>query len=84
MAQSGNCVGNMIMWVIGYIITGIWLPFGNLVSIFGLWQLGVDVEASILQGFAPPAFLEDGGAVELYEEPWAGVTPCEDMETCQW
>ena len=42
MAQSGALVGNLINWFIGNILNYIYLVFGYLLGIIGMWQFGVD------------------------------------------
>ena len=86
MAQSGNCIGNFIITFIGLIINSIWMYFAGFLAIFGLWQLGIDVEWAIVAGLAPTDFLAEGGAVELMEMPYMGVTSCSDdsIEACTW
>ena len=51
MAQSGNLIGNLINWYIGYIIMAIFAYVGNILGIIGMWQFGVDGVTGIYDSF---------------------------------
>lgn len=53
MAQSGNWFGNLINWLIGYIIFYVWNIFAPLFGLFGLWQVPLDGLSSVYESFAP-------------------------------
>ena len=53
MAQSGNWLGNLINWIIGYIIIYIWQIFVPLLGLFGLWQMPLDAVIGVYTDFAP-------------------------------
>ena len=53
MAQSGDWVGNLINWFIGYIIMGIWASIGYLLSIIGMWQMSADAIIGVVTDFKP-------------------------------
>ena len=53
MAQSGNWIGNLINWIIGYIIMYIWQIFIPLLGLFGLWQMPLDAMLGVYESFAP-------------------------------
>ena len=42
MAKSGNCLGNILGWLIAMIIIGFCSPFFMLFSLFGGWQVGIE------------------------------------------
>ena len=51
MAQSGNLIGNFINWYIGYICLSFWQTFGDIFSVFGIWQLGLDGMTGTYEAF---------------------------------
>ena len=53
MAQSGNWVGNLINWFIGYILLGLWYMVGALFSIVGMWQMGADGALGVIADWKP-------------------------------
>ena len=46
--------GNMINWLIGYVIMLIWFQVGNLLSLFGMWQVPLDGITGVVDSFKFP------------------------------
>ena len=55
MAQSGNWFPNIINWFIGYILGGLWVAIGSILSIFGMWQMSADSVFSAFDQFKMPS-----------------------------
>ena len=73
MVKTDNCCGNFIKWLIGTFLLELLQPIWMFLNIFGLWQVGNDVNNNILEAFAP-----SGMDVSYYTTMMYGVTPCND------
>ena len=53
MAQSGNWFPNLLNWFIGYFISALWLGIGQILALFGMWQMPHDAIISAMTQFKP-------------------------------
>ena len=60
---SGNWIGNLVNWFIGYIMIYIWIVLGQLFGLIGNWQFGLDAVQAIPADWGPgsvgDAYLND-------------------------
>ena len=50
---SGNWIGNLVNWFIGYIMIYIWTVLGQLFGLIGNWQFGLDAIQAIPADWGP-------------------------------
>ena len=59
--SSGNYVGNLINWIIGYLLIYVWYAIGQLFALFGMWDVPLENLTGVYADF------KMSGVSDIYE-----------------